>query len=205
MLVIGSKMINNPILSLHVGDQIATTQRAIIDPEDLKVMAYTLTGPLLNDPEVGDILMTDDVRELGPNGLIIDSIDRLVTREDIIRLDEVMKLNFNLIGLKVVSQDGKKLGKIVDYTLDSQSFMVYQLIVQRPMFASFNDPQLTINRSQIIEIDDFKVTIRHDSEEVKVKKKESSEQEEFKPDFVNPFRKPAYDPSDDDSASMTSE
>ena len=82
--------------------------------------------------------------------------------------------------------------------------MVYQLIVQRPMFASFNDPQLTVNRSQIVEIDDFKVTIRHGEEEVKVKKKETSE-EEFKPDFVNPFRKPAYDPSDDDSASMTSE
>lgn len=204
MLVIGSKMINNPILSLHVGDQIAATQRAIVDPEDLRVMAYTLTGPLLNDSEVGNILMTDDVRELGPNGLIIDSIDRLVNREDIIRLDEVMSLNFNLIGLRVVSEDGKKIGKIVDYTLDSQSFMVYQLIVQRPMFASFNDPQLTVNRSQIVEIDDFKVTIRHGEEKVKVKKKETSE-EEFKPDFVNPFRKPAYDPSDDDSASMTSE
>lgn len=204
MLVIGSKMINNPILSLHVGDQIAATQRAIVDPEDLRVIAYTLTGPLLNDPEVGNILMTDDVRELGPNGLIIDSIDRLVNREDIIRLDEVMSLNFNLVGLKVVSEDGKKIGKIIDYTLDSQSFMVYQLIVQRPIFASFNDPQLTVNRSQIVEIDDFKVTIRHDEEEVKVKKKESSE-EEFKPDFVNPFRKPAYDPSDNDSASMTSE
>lgn len=204
MLVIGSKMINNPILSLHVGDQIAATQRAIVDPEDLRVIAYTLTGPLLNDPEVGNILMTDDVRELGPNGLIIDSIDRLVNREDIIRLDEVMSLNFNLVGLKVVSEDGKKIGKIIDYTLDSQSFMVYQLIVQRPIFASFNDPQLTVNRSQIVEIDDFKVTIRHDEEEVKVKKKESSE-EEFKPDFVNPFRKPAYDPSDNDSTSMTSE
>lgn len=204
MLVIGSKMINNPILSLHVGDQIAATQRAIVDPEDLRVIAYTLTGPLLNDPEVGNILMTDDVRELGPNGLIIDSIDRLVNREDIIRLDEVMSLNFNLVGLKVVSEDGKKIGKIIDYTLDSQNFMVYQLIVQRPIFASFNDPQLTVNRSQIVEIDDFKVTIRHDEEEVKVKKKESSE-EEFKPDFVNPFRKPAYDPSDNDSTSMTSE
>ena len=128
-----------------------------------------------------------------------------MVRDDIIRLDEVMKLNFNLVGLRVISQDGKKIGKVVDYTLDSQSFMVYQLIVQRPIFSSFNDPQLTINRSQIIEIDDYTVTIKHDSEEVKVKKKESSEQEEFKPDFVNPFRKPAYDPSDDDSASITSE
>ena len=192
MLVIGSKMINTPILSLHVGDQIAVTRQAIIDPEDLRIIAYTLDGPLL--------------REISQDGMIIDSIDRLVNREDIIHLDEVMSLNFNLIGLKVVTQGGKKLGKIVDYTFDSQSFSIYQLIVQRPVFASINDPQLTINRSQIIEIDDFKVTIKHDKEEVKVKKKnEKTEPEEFKPDFVNPFRKPAYEQSDDESASTTSE
>jgi uncharacterized protein YrrD len=205
MLVIGSKMLNCPILSLHVGGEIAVTRDAIVDPEDLRIIAYTLDGPLMRDPENGNILITDDVREISQNGMIIDSIDRLVNREDIIRLDQVMNLNFNLIGLKVVTQGGKKLGKIVDYTFDSQSFSIFQLIVQRPMFSSLNDPQLTINRSQIIEIDDYKITIKHDKEQVKVEKKTQQAEPEFQPDFVNPFRKPAYDPSSEDNASTTSE
>ena len=205
MLVIGSKMLNCPILSLHVGGEIAVTRDAIVDPEDLRIIAYTLDGPLMRDPENGNILITDDVREISQNGMIIDSIDRLVNREDIIRLDQVMNLNFNLIGLKVVTQGGKKLGKIVDYTFDSQSFSIFQLIVQRPMFSSLNDPQLTINRSQIIEIDDYKITIKHDKEQVKVEKKAQQAEPEFQPDFVNPFRKPAYDPSSEDNASTTSE
>ena len=203
MLVIGSKMLNCPILSLHVGGEIAVTRDAIVDPEDLRIIAYTLDGPLMRDPENGNILITDDVREISQNGMIIDSIDRLVNREDIIRLDQVMNLNFNLIGLKVVTQGGKKLGKIVDYTFDSQSFSIFQLIVQRPMFSSLNDPQLTINRSQIIEIDDYKITIKHDKEQVE--KKTQQAEPEFQPDFVNPFRKPAYDPSSEDNASTTSE
>ena len=205
MLVIGSKMLNCPILSLHVGGEIAVTRDAIVDPEDLRIIAYTLDGPLMRDPENGNILITDDVREISQNGMIIDSIDRLVNREDIIRLDQVMNLNFNLIGLKVVTQGGKKLGKIVDYTFDSQSFSIFQLIVQRPMFSSLNDPQLTINRSQIIEIDDYKITIKHDKEQVKVEKKTQQAEPEFQPDFINPFRKPAYDPSSEDNASTTSE
>ncbi len=205
MLVIGSKMLNCPILSLHVGGEIAVTRDAIVDPEDLRIIAYTLDGPLMRDPENGNILITDDVREISQNGMIIDSIDRLVNREDIIRLDQVRNLNFNLIGLKVVTQGGKKLGKIVDYTFDSQSFSIFQLIVQRPMFSSLNDPQLTINRSQIIEIDDYKITIKHDKEQVKVEKKTQQAEPEFQPDFVNPFRKPAYDPSSEDNASTTSE
>lgn len=210
MLLVGSKMIGSPVLSLHVGGMIASTKEAVIDPEDLRVIAYTLDGPLIkNDPEVGNMLDTEDVREVSGSGLIVDSADRFTTREDVIHFDEVMNLGFNLVGLKVVTQDGKKLGKIVDYTLDSSTFMIYQLIVQRPFMSSLLDPELTINRSQIIEIDDYKVTIKHDKAEVKVSKKEKAkEPEEFVPNFTNPFRKPVYDENDssvDDNSSNISE
>ena len=206
MLLVGSKLIGAPVLSLHVGGQVAVAKSAVIDPEDLRVIAYTLDGPLVRkDPEVGDILDTQDVRELSPDGLIVDSTDRFVTREDVIRFDKVMGLNFNLIGLKVVTQDGKKLGKVIDYTIDSETFMIFQLIVQRPFVSSLIDPELTINRSQIIEIDDYKVTIKHDKAEVKVKKEKKSEPEEFVPNFTNPFRKPAYNEDPADNSSNISE
>lgn len=198
-----------PVLSLHVGGAVANTKRAIIDPEDLKVIAYTLEGAIIkNDPEVGDILDTKDVREVSESGLIVDSTDRFTTREDVVHLDEVMGLNFNLVGLKVVTTDGKKLGKISDYTLDSNTFMVYQLIVDRPFMSSLIDPELTINRSQIVEIDDYKVTIKHDKAQVVVPKKKEKVEEEFVPNFTNPFRKPAYSEEesiDDESSSDMSE
>ena len=207
MLMVGSNMTNFPVLSLHVGGEIARTKQAIIDPEDLKIIAYTLEGAIIqNDPEVGNILDLADVRELSEKGFIVDSADVFTTRDDVVKLDEIMSLDFNLVGLKVVDQRGKKLGKIVDYTIDSGSFMVYQLIVQRPVMSSFIDPQLTINRSQIVEIDDFKVTIKHSTSQVKVKKPKEEPKEEFVPNFSNPFRKPDYAPSDDEaSSSKTSE
>ena len=210
MLVIGSTMIKNSVLSLHVGGPIGQTSSAIIDPENLNILGYTVEGPAVrNNSEVGNILDVNDVRELGAEGLIINSADVLVKREDVIRIDKVMDLNFNLIGLKVVTKDGKKIGKVIDYTFDSNSFMIYQLIVHRPVgFAAFNDPQLTINRSQIVEIDDYTVTIKHDKEQVKVvEKKKKVEKEDFVPNFTNPFRKPSYAPDEAsaDNASRTSE
>ena len=209
MLLIGSKVANMPVLSLHVGGPIAEIREAVIDPEDLKVIAYTLDGPIIrNDPEVGNILDTQDVREISGSGLIVDSADRFTTREDVVRFDKVMDLGFRLVGLKVVTTDGKKLGKISDYTLDSSTFMIYQLIIQRPFMSSLMDPELTINRSQIVEVDDFKVTIKHDKAQVKMpKEKKKAEPEEFVPNFTNPFRKPAYTEEDsiDDSSSEISE
>lgn len=210
MLLIGSKVANMPILSLHVGGPVAEIREAVIDPEDLRIVAYVVDGPIIrNDPDVGNILDTNDVREISNSGLIIDSTDRFTTRDDVVRFDKVMELGFHLVGLKVVTQDGKKLGKIVDYTLDSSTFMIYQLIIQRPFMSSLIDPELTINRSQIIEVDDYKVTIKHDKAEVKMpKKKKSDEPEEFVPNFTNPFRKPAYTEEEsviDDSSSDMSE
>lgn len=201
-------MINKPVLSLHVGGRIATTTGAVIDPENLQVIAYTVDGPAIkNDPEIGNILSTDDIREISDIGIIVDSADRFTTREEVMHFDEVMKLRFNLVGLKVVTQDGKKIGRITDYTLDSATMMVYQLIVQRPFMSSLIDPELTINRSQIIEVDDYKITIRHDKTKVKVEKKSAKkEAAEFVPNYENPFRKPAYTEEDSiDSSSTISE
>ena len=56
MLVIGSKALDAPVLSLHVGGEIARTSEVVIDPDGLKVAAYTLTGPAIGNGEYGDIL-----------------------------------------------------------------------------------------------------------------------------------------------------
>ena len=85
----------------------------------------------------------------------------------------------------MVSESGKKIGKIKDYTIDTKTFVIYQIIVDRPILKSFIDPELTINRSQISEVDDYKVVIKNDAEKISI----NNEDEEFKPDFVNPFRK----------------
>ena len=133
----------------------------------------------------GDILSVEDVREFSPNGLIVDSGSRFVSRSDVVRLDKMMSLGFDLIDHKVVSESGKKIGKIKDYTIDTKTFVIYQIIVDRPILKSFIDPELTINRSQISEVDDYKVVIKNDAEKISI----NNEDEEFKPDFVNPFRK----------------
>lgn len=189
MLVIGSNLINYPVLSLHLGGLVSHTVEPVIDPESLAVIAYTLNAREIDEPEAGDILMIEDVREFSEDGLIINSTDNLVNREDVIKLDKIMDLGFKLIGLKVVTKDGKKLGKVIDYTLDSGSFSIFQLIVQRPFFDAIVDPELTINRSQIVEIDDDKITIKHDKQKVKLPKAGGKD---FVPNYVNPFRKPNY-------------
>ncbi len=60
MLINGSRLIGCPILSLHVGGAIAHVSDVIIDPNDLKIIGFRVSGSLVRG-EVGDVLPVDSV------------------------------------------------------------------------------------------------------------------------------------------------
>lgn len=186
MLVRGSKLIGCPVLSLHVGSKIAAIKQLIIDPDILKIIACQVDGPLVGR-EVGEILPVDSVREFSRLGMIVDSADEFVEPNDIIRVRDVLKLNFSLTGLKVETKKGNKLGKVIDFTVEPESWQVQQLIVQRPFVKSLFDPELTIARSQVVEVTDYKVIVKDG--EAKVKAPATTT---FSPNFINPFREPDF-------------
>ncbi|MCL2444869.1 PRC-barrel domain-containing protein [Candidatus Saccharibacteria bacterium] len=184
MLLLGSKLLNYPVLSLQIGGELGITATPIIDPVKLKIIAYQLSGPLV-DREPANTLMTDDVRELSPMGLIIDSVDDLVDPNDVIRVKQIIDYDFHLINHKVITKKKQNIGRVADYTIDSATFSIYQLVVKRPFLSSLNDPELTINRSQIIEIDDDKVIIKNDTQTVKLDPVQLASSSSY----INPFRK----------------
>lgn len=185
MLINASSLIGTRILSLQLGGAIAEVDNLIVDPDNLQIVAFHLSGPVIGG-ETGDILDARSIREFSRLGFIIDDTDELVFRTDVVRIDKIMSLNFHLVGLKVVTEKGKKLGKVIDFIVDPSSLLTQQLVVQRPALKSFLDPELTIHRSQIVEVDDFKVTVKDATEKATAP---APQNENFVPNFINPFRK----------------
>lgn len=190
MLINGSTLVDCPVLSLHVGGEIARVTEPIIDPDSLKIIGFKLEGELLRD-DVGDILPIKSLREFSRMGMIVDSLDEFVKADDVLRIRDVLALNFDLAGLKVVTKQKVKLGKVTDYTVEVGGWTIQQIIVQRPMMKAFFDPQLTISRKQIIEVDDYKIVVKDEHERTK-SKIAKDEQADFIPNFVNPFREPDF-------------
>lgn len=184
MLLNSTKLAGCPVLSLHLGGPIGRVTSEIVDPEDLKIIAFNVNGPQTGDGEHGDILEVRSVREYSSLGMIIDSIDDLVSKGDVIKLDKIIDLNFDVIGLDVKTKKGTKLGKISGYTFEPESMQIMQLIVKRPLMKSFLDPELIIGRSQIKEVNDYEIIVKDEEEKIK---KESGKKD-FVPNFVNPFR-----------------
>ena len=188
MLVYASRLIGAPILSVQAGGRIAIIAEPIVDPDNLKIIAFKLAGPLIAKSNA-NILDVKSIREYSNYGIVIDDIDELIEKDDVVKISDVLRLNFALNGLKVETKKGSKLGKIEDYTLTSEDFVVQQLIVKRPIIKSFIDPELTVPRKEIVEITDYKIIVKDEEKTIKIK----AEKEEFVPNFVNPFRKSEQD------------
>lgn len=194
MLVSYSQLLDSPVLSVHVSGQIANTVTGIIDPENLKLIAFVVQGPLIT-ADTGDILDVSSIREYSHLGFVIDSIDNLSQRDDIMRVKKVIELDFSPIGLKVKTEKGKKVGKIIDLSIDINSFTVQQLIVKRPAMQSFVDPELIVGRREIVEINDDSIIIKDDHSKSSV----TEPTEKASHEFVNPFREPEFSQSDSQS------
>ena len=188
MLTYASRLIGTKILSVQAGSPIATIAEPIVDPDNLKIIAFKLSGPLVAKSNA-NILDVKSIREYSNYGIVIDDIDELIAKDDVIKIRDVLKLNFNLNGLKVETKKGSKLGKVEDYTVTNDNFTVQQLVVKRPAIKSFFDPELLISRKEIVEITDYKIIVKDEEKILKQK----AEKEEFVPNFVNPFRKSEQD------------
>ena len=145
-------------MSLQTGSKVAETSGPVVNPRNLTIIAYEVDGDLLD--EKPSYLRIADIRELSDLGMIIDHSGEIVGLNDVVKLKELVDLNFDLVNMRVVDTRGKKLGKVVDYTIDTDSFTIQQLSVKAGLISSLSGVSFMIHRSQITKITDTTITVR---------------------------------------------
>ena len=179
MLLSSAQLIDTPIMGLQTGKELARTNAPIINPHNLSVIAYKITGDHLDhDPSY---LRIADVREIGSLGMIIDSSEEFLEPDDIISDKAIYEMEYFLEGKQVIDEKKKKLGKVVDYVVDVDSFVIQQLVVRRPLLKSFSNDELLVHRGQIVEVNDRTIIIKSGGSKSKAHASLSKH-------YVNPFR-----------------
>jgi len=163
MLQLANTLINIPIMSLRTGGMVATADTPIINPNNLKLEGWYCHDQFSKKTL---ILLTRDVRDLVPQGLAVDDYNVLAEPEELVRLKDVLHLNFELIDKQVITDNKRKLGKVGDYASDTTSFMIQKLYVNQPVYKNLSDGQLIVDRSQIIEINDRQIIVRDVDEKI---------------------------------------
>ncbi len=158
MLVLSKSLVERPVLSLRTGGAVAYTFQAIINPNNLKIEGFYCVDSFDRKRQL--VLVQRDIRETLPAGLVIDDHSVLVEPEELVRLKKVMDLRFELIGKHVVSDRGKKMGKVNDYATEPDSMTIKKLYVTQTLLKNLTGGSLSIDRTQIVEITNKKIVVR---------------------------------------------
>ena len=157
MLRLSNNYIKRPILSLRNGGVIGNAITPLVNPNNLKIEGWYAE----NSYEKGThILPVSEVRESINKGLVVDDHDALTHPDDMVRLKDVIALEFELAGKPVVTESKKKLGRISDYAVDDSSYYIQKLYVDPPIVKSLTSEQKIIDRNQIVEITDKKIIVQ---------------------------------------------
>lgn len=156
MLQLSKALMSKPVLSLRTGSPVAQVTGAIFNPNNLKIEGFYCQDRY-NKKEL--VLLYQDIRDVLGKGFVINDHDVLVEVEDLIRLKEVININYQLIGKQVVTVDKKKVGKVSDFATEVETMMVQKIYVAQSIIKSFTGGSLSIDRSQIVELTPKRIII----------------------------------------------
>lgn len=158
MLQLSVSFINKPILSLRSGGEIGKTQGPIINPNNLHIEGFYCNDRFSKKQL---ILLSREIREVIGDGIIVNDHDAMTPESDLVRLRKIIDINFNILGKKVVTKHRVVLGKVNDYSVNSANMYIQKMYVTQPIMKSLKGGQLSIDRSQIIEITDKKIVVNN--------------------------------------------
>ena len=188
MLISIENLLTVPVMSLQTGAQLAETTAALVDPRQLTIAAFYVEGAGLEQSP--SVLHPSDIRELSDIGMIVDDATKLTSLDGLVRLQEIIDFGFELIDLKVIDENKRKLGKVSAYSVETVDYTIMQIYTEQSLIRSLGTAGNVIHRSQVISVNNDVLvfqspTVREDNQEVAV---DSSGV------FVNPFRSGSAQP-----------
>ena len=105
-------------------------------------------------------LMSQSVQEIGRYNILINSESDITDAEDLVRYQTIIGSKPYLIGYKVVTMSGQRLGQVKDFGYDATHLTVAKLIVRSHWSRRLVTKDLIINRSQIIKIEGQTVVVK---------------------------------------------
>lgn len=157
MLQLSHAIVSRPVMSLRNGTQVGTALRPIINPNNLKIEGWHCQDRFSKKQLV---LLSMEVRDILPQGIVVNDHEALSDPQDLVRLQDILKLKFELLGKPVVSASKKSIGKVSDYAVEMESLYILKLYVTPSLLKSFSAGPLVVDRNQIIEITSKKIIIQ---------------------------------------------
>lgn len=157
MLLLSESILNRPVMSLRTGGTIATSTSIIVNPDNLKIEGLFCSA---KESKKDLVLLFQDIRNIVSKGIVVNDHEALSTPEILIRLKKILDINYQLLGKNVVTVSKSRVGKVKDFALEAETFYIQKLYVTKSLVTNLMGEQLSVDRSQIVEITDNNIVIQ---------------------------------------------
>lgn len=137
---------------------IGVIEQLIINPDNLQIEMLGLSAG--DKRPIRHYIRTDQVSCDTKSGIMHASFDAVGVRDDFIRAQSAIDSRCELLQFRVIDENGKRIGRVQDYSFSVPLFRVEHIHVSAPVWRRFNSTRLVIGRSQIIDVDSKKKLIK---------------------------------------------
>jgi len=164
MLIKASSLIGKQIRSTQDASFLGKVADLIIDPANGKLMALKLQSKIFKPK----IICTIDIQGYTPLFLIAKDDSVIVSVDEVVRVKDVLSQKIMIIGNKVKTETGKKLGICEDILIDTTTSMVVKFYVKTSGIMGPLQPDRIIPSSSVVRIDREAIVVKENG--VKEKK-----------------------------------
>ena len=140
------KIVSMPVYSINEGHYLGHVKSLVIDAEEKKLIALLVEQRLWGKDE--KIVPFTKVQGIGEDVITIDKTLSLERSTNIPRILENLRRPIPVIGIKVMTDRGKTLGKIEEYYINTDNGEIVTLEISGSFFRN----RLTLGRKNIITI-----------------------------------------------------
>jgi sporulation protein YlmC with PRC-barrel domain len=155
MLRLLSTILDHRVIAQREARPIGKIKEIVFDPAKGKLVAYRLdTKP--------EYLSTVDVLGYLDDALVVPDQHVLQAEDDLVRVKQLAGNRTGLIGLKVISDKGKRLGSVGDAEIDTDGHFLAKIHVRPGWWQRLFTHALIIPREQIVKLTPDRVVVRYD-------------------------------------------
>lgn len=144
----------------------APVSAVIIDPADGSFLGIMIEGP----KKQKKVIPAMEIKGFGEDFVMINDLKSISEIDDVIRIKTALETGSKIIGAKVETESGQKLGRVTNATIDLKFGALERLYVNVIPLISFLSKDLIISAKKIIEIQKNKIIVSDEFAKEKVKK-----------------------------------
>jgi uncharacterized protein YrrD len=163
-----SKIIGMSVFVPNSMRPINTVQDIVIDPETGKVIAFAM------DTRGKKVVVAMDVISV-KHGLLIRDADDIIDSEDVLRVQSVLEKSGGFMHKSVETEEGERLGKVVDMAIDDRNLVLIKLYVSKTFIGIVQYDSRIISAKNIVEVRETRVIVKSGGE-VRVEEAERVQQ-----------------------------